>query len=213
MRLIIRQAKIIDHQSPHHNKICDVLIDDGIITGIAEKIKDSSDKEINGKDCILTNGFFDLHVNFREPGYEYKEDLKSGCKAAMAGGFTGVLQMPSTHPVIQSKSEIELIRTKTRDELVDVYVAGGISAGLEGNDLSEMYDMFLNGAICFTDDKHSVQDSGLMLRALMYAKNFNGLIMSFPNDKYLAGKGQIDRKSTRLNSSHVAISYAVFCLK
>src|SRR2546425_28128 len=125
-----------------------MLIENGIIKDISENISAVSDKEINGKGCLLSVGFFDLHVNFREPGFEYKEDLKSGCKAAMAGGFTGVLQMPSTNPPIQSKSEIELIRTKTKDELVDVYVAGTLSAGLEGKDLAEMYDMFQNGARC-----------------------------------------------------------------
>jgi dihydroorotase len=196
MKILIRQAKIIDGQSPHHDKERDVLIENGIIKTISEKIAASADKEIDGKNHILTNGFFDLHVNFREPGFEHKEDLKSGCKAAMAGGFTGVLQMPSTNPPVQSKSEIELIRTKTKDELVDVYVAGALSATLEGNDLSEMYDMFLNGARCFTDDKHSVQDSGLMLRALLYAKNFHGLIMSFPNDKFICGKGQMNEGVT-----------------
>src|SRR5262245_59998453 len=104
--LLIRQATILDNQSSHHNKKRDVLVEDGVIKSITEHIKTTVGKEINGKDCFLSSGFFDLHVNFREPGFEYKEDLRSGCKAAMAGGFTGVLQMPSTHPPIQSKSEI-----------------------------------------------------------------------------------------------------------
>src|SRR6185436_11485178 len=101
MVLLIRQATISDKQSPHHAKVRDVLIENGIITKISEKINASADKEINAKDHILSNGFFDLHVNFREPGLEYKEDLVSGCKAAAAGGFTGVLQMPGTNPPIQ----------------------------------------------------------------------------------------------------------------
>jgi dihydroorotase len=116
----------------------------------------------------------------------------SGCRAAMAGGFTEVLCMPSTYPPIQSKSEIEMIRTKTRDELVQVHAAGALSVNLEGKDLSEMYDMHASGALAFTDDKKAVQDSGLMLRALMYARNFNGLVMSFADDKYVSAKGQVN---------------------
>ncbi len=200
MKLIIRQATITDSQSSHNKKVCDVLIENGVIKTVSEKISSSAEKEIDGKNCCLSPGFFDLHVNFREPGFEYKEDLKSGCKAAMAGGFTGVLQMPSTFPVIQSKSEIELIRNKTKDELVSVEVAGALSVDLEGNDMAEMFDMYSNGARCFTDDKKAVQDTGLMMRALLYAKTFRGLIMSFPNDKFLSEKGQMNESaiSTRL---------------
>ena len=109
MNLIIRQATVTDRQSPFHNRKCDVHVQDGIIKKIADKISEKASTEIDGSGCILTPGFFDLHVNFCEPGYEYKEDLQSGCNAAMAGGFTGVLQMPGTSPVIQSKAGVEQV--------------------------------------------------------------------------------------------------------
>ncbi|MEO8087194.1 MAG: dihydroorotase [Bacteroidota bacterium] len=192
MKLIIRQATIIDQESAFNKKTCDVLVSDGIIKKIAGKITEACDQEIDGKNCFLSPGFFDLHVNFREPGFEYKEDLQSGCKAAMAGGFTGVLQMPSTFPVMQNRSGIELIRNKTKEGLVDVEVSGALSVDLEGSDMTEMFDMHQSGAVCFTDDKKSVEDAGMMVRALLYAKNFNGLIMSFANDKSLSGKGQMN---------------------
>ena len=198
MKILIRQAKIVDAQSPFHNKVMDVLIVDGMIHRIAASISEAVDQEIDAKNQILTNGFFDMHVNFREPGHEYKETLRSGISAAAAGGFTAVLQMPSTNPPVQSKSEIELIRSKTKDEVVDVYVAGALSQGIEGKDLTEMYDMFLNGALCFTDDKNSVQDDGLMLRALLYAKNFHGLILNYPNDKSLSVNGQMNESEVNL---------------
>jgi dihydroorotase len=202
MKILIKQVKIIDQASAHHNKILDVLIEDGIIKTTANRINESADKIIEGKGHCLSIGWFDLHVNFREPGHEYKEDLLSGCRAAMAGGFTEVLCMPSTFPPIQSKSEIEMIRTKTRDELVNVHVAGVLSLNREGKDLSEMYDMHTSGALAFTDDKKAVQDSGLMLRALMYAKNFNGLILSYADDKYLSAKGQMNES---ISSTHLGL--------
>jgi dihydroorotase len=200
MYVLIRQATILDKQSPYHRKVNDVLIENGIIKEIAKTVDRKADQVIDAKDCLLMPGFFDLHVNFREPGFEYKEDIQTGCQAAMAGGFTGVLQMPDTNPPVQSRGEIELIRNKSAKELVDVEVAGAISVGLQGKDLTEMYDMHLSGAKCFTDDKHSVQDAGLMERALLYAKNFGGLIMSFPNDRSVSGKGQVHEgvSSTRI---------------
>jgi len=195
MNLIIRQAKIIDRNSAFHNKIADILISDGIIKKIAEKISEKGDHEIDGQKCHLVPGFFDLHVNFCEPGFEYKEDLVSGCKAAVAGGYTGVLQMPSTYPVIQSRSGIEQILNKTKSELVEVHVAGALSVDLEGKDLTEMFDMHQSGTNCFTDNKSAVQDAGLMMRALLYSKNFDGLIMSFPNDQSLSAKGQMNEST------------------
>ena len=200
MNLIIRQAKIIDKSSPHHGKICDVQVSDGVISNIAGNISGNADKEIDGTNCCLSPGFFDLHVNFSEPGYEYKEDFQSGCRAAMAGGFTGVLQMPSTFPVIQNRSGVDQVMNRTKSELVEVRVAGALSAGMEGKDLTEMFDMHSSGAVCFTDDKKSVQDAGLMLRALLYAKNFNGLIMSFADDHSLSGKGQMNEGVTSTQS-------------
>jgi dihydroorotase len=196
MKILLRSVKIIDASSPHHNKTKDVLIEDGIIKTIADKIDERVDKTIERKGNHLSIGWFDLHVNFREPGFEYKEDLLSGCRAAMAGGFTEVLCMPSTFPPIQGKSELELIRTKTKDELVNVHAAGVLSTNLEGQDLSEMYDMHINGALAFTDDKRSVQDSGLMLRTLLYTKNFNGVVMSFADDKYISSNGQINESAS-----------------
>lgn len=93
-----------------------------------------------------------------------------------SGGFTGVLCMPSTFPPIHTKSEVEFVLNKTKNELVEVHVAGTLSHQREGKDLSEMYDMSTAGAIAFTDDKRAVQDAGLMTRALLYAKNFGGRI-------------------------------------
>jgi len=193
MKILIRSAKIISKHSPFNGKVKSLLIEDGIIKKIADDIPASkADKVIEGKGLCVSGGWFDMKVNFREPGHEYKEDLMSGCRAAMAGGFTGVLLMPSVNPPIQSKSDIEFITTKTKGELVSVHVAGALSKDLEGKDLTEMYDMFLAGAKAYTDDKHAVSDAGLMERALLYSKNFGGLILSYPEDKSVAGKGQVN---------------------
>ncbi|MCH7535498.1 MAG: dihydroorotase, partial [Bacteroidetes bacterium] len=116
-----------------------------------------------------------------DPGFEHKEDLKTGNKCAAAGGFTGVACMPSTYPPIHTKSQVEYIINKSNAMIVDVYPVGAISENLDGKDISEMYDMHCSGAVAFSDDKQPINDSGLMIRALQYVQGFGGLIMSHPN--------------------------------
>ena len=195
MNTLIKAALIIDPESPHHKKNFDVLISDGIIKKIDKNIDTKADTVIDGKNCILSPGFFDLHVSFGEPGFEFKEDLESGCKAAAAGGFTDVIQMPSTFPVMQNSAAIQMTTNKKANQLVTVHAAGALSVDMEGHDMTEMYDMHKSGAACFTDHKNAVQDAGVMLRSLLYVKTFDGLVMSFPDDRSLSGKGQMNEGS------------------
>jgi dihydroorotase len=198
MKILLRSAIIVDPGSKHNGKKTDILIEDGIIkqVGKSGSIKEKGTKTIEHDGLHVSPGWFDMRVNFREPGFEYKEDLTSGCNAAAAGGFTGVLVMPSTHPPVHTKSEVEFIRNKTQSQPVDVFVAGTLSHNHEGEHLSEMYDMFSSGAVAFTDDKKSVENAGLMLRALMYAKNFGGLVISFPNEASIAVNGKVNESVT-----------------
>src|SRR5258706_9761645 len=170
MKILIRSAVIVDPSSKHNGKKTDILIEDGIIKQVAKagSIKEKVVKIIEQEGLHVSPGWFDMRVNFREPGFEYKEDLISGCAAAASGGFTGVLSMPSTFPPVHTKSEVEFIRNKTEKLPVDVFVAGALSHNLDGEHLTEMFDMFSSGAIAFTDDTKPVNDAGLMLRAMMY---------------------------------------------
>jgi dihydroorotase len=194
MIILLKSVKIIDPSSPHHQAKADVVIKNGVIQKIAKAgtLDDKADKTFEGKNNHLSIGWFDLRSNFREPGFEYKEDMNSGTAAAIRGGFTGVMLMPSTEPPVNGKADVEFIKSKTASGLVQIVPSGTLSHNREGRDLSEMYDMWNSGARAFTDDKIPVSDSGLMLRALMYAKNFGGLIMSFADDKDLSAKGQVN---------------------
>jgi len=194
MKILVQNVTIESPGSSFHGKICDLLMEDGIILRVepGNSIQEKNIKIFSGNSLCVSPGWFDLRVNFREPGMELKEDLLSGMQAAQQGGFTGVLCMPSTTPPVHSKSEIDFIRNKSKDQLVDVIPAGALSHNLEGKDLSEMYDMHRSGAMAFTDDKLAIQDSGFMIRALRYVSDFGGRIMVHPEDKMVAGKGQVN---------------------
>jgi dihydroorotase len=202
MNLHLRSVRILSPGSAHHGQTRDIHITDGKIASVVAPGK-SIPKGATVIECegrCVSPGWFDLHVNFGEPGYEQREDLRSGTEAAAAGGFTGVLYMPSTTPPIQTKADVEFIRRRTEDGLVEVVPAGCLTVGREGKDLAELYDMQLSGAKAFTDDQHPVRNADVLLRALRYCKDFGARVMVLAEDKDIAGKGQMNEGpvSTRL---------------
>ena len=179
-KYLIQSATILHPESPLNGQTLDVLISDGKISEIAKKI-DASDKNliiIDAKGQFLSPGFLDINANFGEPGLETKEDMNTGCAAAAAGGFTAVALMPNTQPPIHSKAEVSYLLNKSQHNLVDIFPIGCISHHREGKELAEMFDMKDSGAIAFSDGNKPVSNAGLMSRALLYTKSFNGLIFS-----------------------------------
>ncbi|MFN7130461.1 MAG: dihydroorotase, partial [Myxococcales bacterium] len=146
-------------------------------------------------------GFIDLHVHFREPGEEYKETILTGCRSAVAGGFTGVVTMPNTKPVNDTVAVTELILRKAKEaNLCHVYPSGAITKGQKGEELAEIGDLVAAGCCAITDDGKPVMNAGLMRRALEYAKTFNIPVMVHEEDLHLVGKGVMNEGpvSTRL---------------
>lgn len=195
--LIIQSVKVIFPTSEHHNKIVDVSIIDGKIEAISTDLthifeKEKTIKVIDGSNQFLAPAFFDLNVNFGEPGLETKEDMTSGCNAAKAGGFSGLALQPNTVPALHSRSEISLIKSLNRESIVDVYPVGAISKDRKGEVLAELYDMQLNGAIAFSDGDKSLQQASLMSRALLYTKGFNGLILTYSDDTTISDKTKMN---------------------
>lgn len=197
MNLLIKSAKIVDPNSAHNGKSADILIENGTIKSIKANIKaEKGIKNFEAKNLHVSPGWFDMQVNFRDPGFENKEDLLSGSKAASYGGFTGVAVMPSTHPPVHTKADVEYVKNKTKNLITDIFPVGALSHNMEGKDISEMYDMHLSGAIAFSDDKNSVANAGLLMRALLYAKNFGGLIITHCDEKSISLDGKMNEGET-----------------
>ncbi len=189
MQALIRQAKIIDKSSSFNGSVADILVEDGMVKDIATKINAKCDNVIEGEDLHVSPGFADVYANYAEPGYEHKETIATGLAAAAAGGFTDVLLSPETNPTVSNKPMVEAILQKAKDKLTNLHPYGAVTQNIEGKNLSEMLDMYRHGAIAFTDGRHAIQNTALMLKALEYVKAFAGTVMQIPTDAALSAGG------------------------
>jgi dihydroorotase len=197
MNILIKSAHIIDSKSPYNGKVVDMLIENGLITSIKSKIVPQKNvKVIETKNLHLSVGWLDMQVSFCDPGFEHKEDLNSGINAAIAGGYTGVAVVSSTNPPIHSKGDVQYIKNKAVNSIVDVYPIGTVSYRQEGKDISEMYDMQQAGAVAFSDDKKPIMDAGLLMRALLYSQNFGSLIITHCDEKSISQDGKMNEGPT-----------------
>ena len=192
MNILIKQACIIDPASPFNGQITDVFIENGIIKQIGKGLSVKADKEIVVEGLHLSPGWMDPFANFGDPGYEFKETLETGSASAAAGGFTDVMVIPNTNPVIHNKANIEYIIQKSKPLGVNIHPIGALTKNTEGKELAEMYDMQMSGAIAFSDGTSSVQSPGLLLKALQYVKAFDGIIIQLPDDKSITPHGAVN---------------------
>ncbi len=196
MKYIIKQATIVDHLSSHDGKKKDILINNGTIEKIADKITDKADQEIAIPGLHVSPGWIDMQANFRDPGHEYKENLASGIAAAAKGGFTGVCLQSSTDPALDNKSQVEYLKKTSAHLSVHIYPIGAITHAREGKEMAELFDMNQAGAVAFSDDKRFVENPKLMELALNYTKNFDGLIIHFADTPALSSKGMMHEGET-----------------
>jgi dihydroorotase len=192
MKLLIKQARVVDPSSPFNGQTADIFIENGIIKQIGNNISVKADKEISMAGLHLSPGWVDVFANFADPGYEFKETLETGAAAAAAGGYTDVLIIPNTNPVIHNKAGVEYIVQKSKPMPVNIHPIGAITKNTEGNELAEMYDMKASGAVAFSDGLNSVQSAGLLVKALQYVKAFDGILIQIPDDKSINPHGMMN---------------------
>jgi dihydroorotase len=188
MRWLIKSAQIVDPGGKHHGRKRDLLIEDGVITSIKTSIQDENAESIVLKNLHLSPGWIDAKANFRDPGDEDKEGLINGLDAAASGGFTHVVLMPGTNPVIDNKGQVEYLLRRSDDHVVRALPTGNISKGSEGKQLAELFDMHKSGAIAFTEDG-PVAKGELMRRALEYSRTFGGVVCSLPQEESISNNG------------------------
>ena len=189
MKILIKQAKIISPSSPFNGQTKDILITDGRITTINDTITDKADQTIAQNGLCVSIGWMDIFADFGDPGFEQKENIESGAKAAAAGGFTDIMLIPNSSPVVDNKSQVEYIVQKAKQVAISIYPIGAVSKKTDGKELSEMYDMRQSGALAFSDGIKPIQNSGLVLKALQYVKSFTGTVIQIPDDTGIGSNG------------------------
>lgn len=189
MKLLLKGGRVICPMQKI-DEVTDILIENGLITAIGKHLVATDAEVYSAESLIVSPGLIDMHVHLREPGLEAKEDIKSGTRAAAAGGFTTIACMPNTKPIIDSSILVSGIQERIRAEgIVNVKVVGALSKGQEGEELAEIGDMIMAGAVAISDDGHYVQSAKLMRSALEYTKIFNRVIISHAEDTSLVSDG------------------------
>ena len=185
------------------SKKSNILIENNKISAMGSKIKDNDATKINCKGLVITHGFCDVHVHFREPGQEHKETLKTGSLAALAGGFTRVCVMPNTTPPLDSPESIKFITDKSANCPIFIHPIGAVSKSQKGEELTEVQGMVKEGAVAISDDGLPIADSQVMRLALEYASMFNIPVINHAEDECLRNDGVMNEgeASTRLGLS------------
>lgn len=192
MKKLLKGARVID-PSQDTDTTGDVLIVDGHIAAVKDEIEISDAKVIDLSGMIVTPGLIDMHAHFRDPGYEYKEDIESGSMSAAAGGFTAVACMPNTKPPIDNSALVQYVKSKaSKAGKIKLLPIGCVSKGQEGKEIAEMGDMAQAGAVAFSDDGKPIADSALMRKAMVYASMFDKVIIDHCEDPFLFEGGQIN---------------------
>ena len=174
-------------------KKCDLLIEKGKIAQIAENIKADGSAEIDATGKHIFPGLIDMHVHLREPGYEHKEDIESGSKAAVKGGFTQICCMPNTDPIMDNKVVVSYVKQRAKEVgLCKVHPIGAITKGEKGEQLAQIGEMKKAGAVAISDDGVSVKSSRLMRLAMEYASGFDIKCLCHCEDKELVDGGVVN---------------------
>lgn len=192
MKLLIKNGTVIDPASDRNGRF-DLLVEDERIVKVAPEITDSADRVIDAQGLDVVPGFIDLHVHLREPGFEYKETIKTGSMAAARGGFTTICPMPNTKPVIDSPEMVKWLLDKAKkDAVVHILPVGAVTVGQAGKEMTDIAGMAAAGVYAISEDGKSVMDSKLYKEAMIEAKKAGLVVLAHCEDKQLVGKGALN---------------------
>ena len=189
MKILIKGGRVIN-PATQMDETNDVFLKDGLVAKIGKDLKDSADHVIDARGCYVMPGFIDMHVHLRDPGFEEKEDIFSGMRAAARGGYTTIYAMPNTKPVVDSPDVVEYVYHKAGSgKCVHVYQVGAITEGQEGKKLADIAGMVKAGAPAISEDGKSVMNAQLYLEAMKIAAELDIPVLAHCEDMNMARGG------------------------
>lgn len=192
MTLLIRNGRVIN-PATGQDSVADIFIQDGVICKIMPQIQQAADQQINAEGCYVMPGFIDLHVHLRDPGLERKETVVTGAAAAARGGYTTIVAMPNTKPVVDNADVVNYVHNKAKNMVkVNILQTGSITKKMEGRQLSDIAGMVRVGSPAISEDGKSVMNSGLLREAMKIANQLDIPVLSHCEDIDLAGGGVVN---------------------
>jgi len=192
MKTLIKNGRVLD-PATKKDGIYDVLIENGIIKEIDKNLVSEADDVIDATGCFVMPGLIDLHVHFREPGFEHKETIRTGARAAAKGGFTTVCAMPNTRPVVDNLDTLKYVIDKAKEVTkVNVLPIAAVTAGQDGEFITDIEKLFENGAIAISEDGKSVMNARVCRQAMRLAAEVGVPVFAHCEDKDLAARGVLN---------------------
>lgn len=189
MTILIKNGRVIN-PATKMDEIADVLVENGTVTKIEKGIKAKADREIDAKGCFVMPGFIDMHVHLRDPGFEKKETVETGCRAAAHGGFTTILAMPNTKPVVDNADVVNYVHNKAKTVgIVNVLQVGAVTKGQKGKEMADIEGMVAAGIPAISEDGKSVMNAELYREAMAKAAECNIAVLAHCEDINLVNGG------------------------
>ena len=185
MSLLLNSVTVSDTTSKYFNSRVNILIDSkGYIKKISKnKISDKVKKVVDLEGLYISESWFDFNANFCDPGYEYKENLKSGVHVAINSGFLDVLITPNTNPIIQTKADVSYIQEKSLNNFCEIHPSAAISKNFNGKDLNDIIDLHNSGVKAFTNSYSCKESSEMIMNSLLYLNQIDTLLLTKPKDR------------------------------
>lgn len=189
MTILIKNGQIIN-PATGMDEVSDLWIEDGKVTAIEKNIRKKADRQIDASGCYVMPGFIDMHVHLRDPGFEEKETIESGCRAAAHGGYTTILAMPNTRPVVDNPDVVRYVHNKAKTlGVVNVYQVGAITREQKGRQLSDIDGMVDAGIIAVSEDGKSVMNAQIYREAMKKAAARGIVVLAHCEDSNMAAGG------------------------
>lgn len=195
MTILIKGGQVIN-PATGMDEVADVLVENGKVAKIEKNMKEKAEREIDAKGCYVMPGFIDMHVHLRDPGFEQKETIETGCRAAARGGYTTILAMPNTRPVVDNPDVVNYVHNKAKTVgLINVMQVGAVTRGQQGKKLADIEGMAKAGIPAISEDGKSVMNAQLYREAMEKARELDLVVLAHCEDSNLVNGGVVNADS------------------